>query len=730
MAQDADINEQFNDIVSDVTLSLPIHSFKEMIYGDHDPIPRPIPGLIEGYGTMIFGGPGIGKTTAVQDIAYHIGGARQLGNFDPPQDMPQDGPQRVLLVLAEDVAALTQQRHHQLVGPGEKINEDAKLDFVYGRGWNFQTLMARLDEATREKDPYGVVIVDYIQMLWMNKIGGEARDDYERRMWNLMYTVAWKFGVCFINLAHTNKAGAFAGSNQMLAAAESCYQLKRASEGEEDTAILECLKIRASPRTVDYPLSRSESGGWMFGAVETIGEMQKKGAAKDVLRVLREKGPQPLGHLVIFLDGLHTRSTIDRAIHRLREDGLVVRRQGRWALNPQAGDVRIAANPVCKGCGTFMMADYNNNGYHANCGPQETLPIQRDEEPEPTQETLPVMEEPTLEEGEPTVEELEATPDAEVANDEAVEYRSKEMPWGWKVMETSIEGCKGHPVLWYPVNRRQEAPLSLLSSRTNRTGYTEIEVSAEHRWTLEGWELRHVGGKPVLTAPEGTTGERVGIDRNGSFFSGLSAVKVAANLLLHTGPLEEYDKDNAGLYEVIVPEWAEKDVPHPMGRAGVAVGRKKLISAPTMELLSKLEKEGRMEHTVITDSWTGRSNSNLFRSVYEEAKEIRKNSFEIDPKEYEKKKGQLSRAVRSLYPTQTYSRFYRPDWHLAIRAEASKRLWHKAQQAVREHGAELVFLGNTDMAIFNTPDGNVPANYRIGTAFGEVKVVPSEKWGE
>ncbi|CAL9673577.1 hypothetical protein [Streptomyces sp. enrichment culture] len=56
------------------------------------------------------------------------------------------------------------------------------------------------------------------------------------------------------------------------------------------------------------------------------------------------------------------------------------------------------------------------------------------------------------------------------------------------------------------------------------------------------------------------------IDRNGSFPSACSAVPLAPNKLLHTGPLDAYDKAKAGIYLTDIPERTRTDMPHPLGR--------------------------------------------------------------------------------------------------------------------------------------------------------------------
>lgn len=687
-------------------------SHAELMATTWTPDPQLIPGFLEGFLVALFSPPGVGKTWLLQQAAYHVSGMTRLGHFEEPLE-----PVRSLLVLLEDSEHLTQSRADSM-----QVSDKGPVRYwIGGLGEvNRNKLETELIMAEAEGRPIGFVGIDHFSLFVDPRLSKDRADEHEEKQWSKLAALAKRYNVTILVLGHTNKAGIYAGSTKMLGSLGSAFGIEKGTEGD---AVLKCIKMRYSEHE-DYPMERGPRGAWQIGGV-SIAEATRRGVPRTIIEILRKEGPQSEADLCQHgqLADIK-RGTLRKALERLVKKDFVVERLGaKYVYMPTNGDIRAAVTiaekplPVCKQCGLQVHpAGDDGRGFH-NASDCYTKYQER---------TLPQQEEPR----EVTSIEEPETGGDEVADSEAVEYREKEMPWGWKVMETSIQGCKGHPVPWYPTNRRAGEPLSLLVSKSNRTGHTEVGVSCEHRWTLEGWQMRHVGGKQHFVVPEGAEKTLVGLDRNGSFFSSLSSVKVAANLLLHTGPLEAYDKVYAGLYLVKVPEWTEDDVPHPMGRAGVFPGATKLITTPTMELLSKLAESGRMEKTEILDSWTGRVNSNLFRSVYEEARQIREATYVDDPEEYQKKKGQLSRAVRSLYPTQTYSRFYRPDWHLAIRAESSKRLWHKAQQAVRQEGAQLVFLGNTDLAIFNTEDGQAPANYTVGTAFGEVKFAAEDKWGE
>jgi hypothetical protein len=219
------------------------------------------------------------------------------------------------------------------------------------------------------------------------------------------------------------------------------------------------------------------------------------------------------------------------------------------------------------------------------------------------------------------------------------------------------------------------------------------------------------------------------IDRNGSFPSACSSVPIAPNRLTHTGPLgvdQLARRTRAGLFEIVVPEWPEQDrTPHPLGRLA-DVGARVWITSPHMELLDKLAREGRMPLPDVLDSWTGLRNTSLFERYYRWAKLLREQTAGLDEETRAEAKRAISTAIRALWPKQARSPFWRPDWNVSIRAEASVRHWVTADRAVTA-GAHLLSLGNTDEAVFAVPAALeepklwVPAPYRIGANFGEVK---------
>ncbi|WP_406465018.1 hypothetical protein OH768_53760 [Streptomyces sp. NBC_01622] len=215
------------------------------------------------------------------------------------------------------------------------------------------------------------------------------------------------------------------------------------------------------------------------------------------------------------------------------------------------------------------------------------------------------------------------------------------------------------------------------------------------------------------------------IDRNGSYPSACSAVPLAPNKLLNTGPLDAFDKASAGIYLIDIPQWTRTDMPHPLGRI---IDRpdeqgRVWVTTPHIKQLARLVRE---EHLTamptIYDSWTGKANESLFKPFYEATRKARTELVEAGGEPYKAYKTRLSIALRLLWPKRQEQRspFWRPDWRMSMVAEASVRHWMAAFKAVQT-GHTLIALRNVDAAVFWTPEDTPPATYRIGTGFGEVK---------
>ncbi len=294
-----------------------------------------------------------------------------------------------------------------------------------------------------------------------------------------------------------------------------------------------------------------------------------------------------------------------------------------------------------------------------------------------------------------------------------------------RILKDAVARSKMHPIPVIRTEDRDSGPWPLISE----------DMDGEPRWVHPDILLTRVphikaNGKRVrrdqLEVP-GSFGEGVLclIDRNGSYPSACSAVPLAPNKLLHTGPLDAFDKTQAGIYLIDIPQWNRTDMPHPLGRI---IERpddqgRVWVTTPHIKQLEKLVREGHLASApTIHDSWTGKANESLFKPFYEATRKARTELVQAGGEPYKAYKTRLSIALRLLWPKRQEQRspFWRPDWRMSMVAEASVRHWSVAFKAVQE-GHTLLALRNVDAAVFWTPDGTPPSTYRIGTGFGEVK---------
>ncbi|WP_328834715.1 DnaB-like helicase C-terminal domain-containing protein [Streptomyces europaeiscabiei] len=294
-----------------------------------------------------------------------------------------------------------------------------------------------------------------------------------------------------------------------------------------------------------------------------------------------------------------------------------------------------------------------------------------------------------------------------------------------KLLKDAVGRSKMHPIRVIRIEERESGPWPLISE----------DMDGEPRWVHPDVTLTRVphikaNGKRVrrdkLDVPDSFgEGELCLIDRNGSYPSACSAVPLAPNKLMHTGPLEAFDKTKAGIYLIDIPQWTYPGMPHPLGRT---IDRpdeqvRVWVTTPHIKLLEKLVRDGHLDAMpTIHDSWTGKANESLFKPFYENARTARAELIQTGGDPYKAYKTRLSIALRLLWPKRQEQRspFWRPDWRMSMVAEAAVRHWMVAFKAVQE-GHRLLALRNVDAAVFWTPPGTPPATYKIGTGFGEVK---------
>ncbi|MFJ4633477.1 DnaB-like helicase C-terminal domain-containing protein [Streptomyces sp. NPDC088847] len=297
---------------------------------------------------------------------------------------------------------------------------------------------------------------------------------------------------------------------------------------------------------------------------------------------------------------------------------------------------------------------------------------------------------------------------------------------GLKILKASIDRSKMHPIRVIRNEDRTSAPWPLISEH----------MDGEPRWfhpDITATRVPYIrpNGKRVrrykLDVPPEAFGDGILclIDRNGSFPSACSAVPLAPNKLLHTGPLTAFDKASAGIYLIDIPEWDRTDMPHPLGRIRTLPDEdgRVWVTTPHVKLLERLVRDRHITTMpTIHDSWTGKANESLFKPFYEATRKARTELVQAGGEPYTAYKTRLSIALRLLWPKSEgqKSPFWRPDWRMSMVAEAAVRHWTVAFKAVQE-GHTLVALRSVDQAIFWTPPDTPPDTYRIGTGFGEVK---------
>ncbi|MFG3323571.1 DnaB-like helicase C-terminal domain-containing protein [Streptomyces sp. NPDC048171] len=294
-----------------------------------------------------------------------------------------------------------------------------------------------------------------------------------------------------------------------------------------------------------------------------------------------------------------------------------------------------------------------------------------------------------------------------------------------KLLKDAVTRSKMHPIKVIRIEDRASGPWPLISEH----------MDGEPRWTHPDVTSTRVpftrgNGKRVrrdqLQVPASYgDGLLCLIDRNGSYPSACSAVPLAPNKLLHTGRLEAFDKSQAGIYLIDIPQWTRTDMPHPLGRITDRPDKhgRVWVTTPHLKQLARLTRDGHLAAMPrIHDSWTGKANESLFKPFYEASRKARTELVETGGEPYKTYKTRLSIALRLLWPKRPEQRspFWRPDWRMSMVAEASVRHWTVAFKAVQE-GHTLLALRNVDAAVFWTPDDTPPTTYRIGTGFGEVK---------
>ncbi|MFE5809446.1 DUF927 domain-containing protein [Streptomyces sp. NPDC056491] len=250
------------------------------------------------------------------------------------------------------------------------------------------------------------------------------------------------------------------------------------------------------------------------------------------------------------------------------------------------------------------------------------------------------------------------------------------------------------------------------------------------------WELEDYDGDVVV------------MDRNGSWPTAVSSVRVVWGQMENTGAIEEVTGvPRPGYYKVRVWPWTEKDMPSPLGNE--TVGEERWITGTRMQLLVDLVSAGRWPDASASDSWTG---DPVRLSAWAHfVGECRRYALETHGREssaYDAVKEAFGQSMGLMYgslsgagaqTTRVWNcKTRRTDWVHAIKDQASATIWRTADKVRRlGDGMAPVALRNVDElvlpagALEAATAGERPA-LRLdesGTTFGTWKIKGTENWG-
>ncbi|MET7575564.1 DUF927 domain-containing protein [Streptomyces sp. NPDC005492] len=306
--------------------------------------------------------------------------------------------------------------------------------------------------------------------------------------------------------------------------------------------------------------------------------------------------------------------------------------------------------------------------------------------------------------------------------------------------DPEIGGSPGRLRLLFAMegNREQSGPFAPFLRRTSPRWQPERPAVIDAVRVMDGWswEREYEGEVTVM-------------DRNGSWPTAVSSVRVVHGEFEHTGAMEDVTGAPApGYYKVRVYPWTETDLPSPLGSE--TVGEERWITGTRMHLLADLAAAGRWPDASASDSWTG--TAVRLSSWAHLIGECRRYALETHGREsgaYEAAKEAFGQSMGLMYGSlddtagvtrrKWNCRSRRTDWVHAIKDQASATIWRTADK-VRQLGDGMapVSLRNVDElvlpagALAAATEGERPA-LRLddsGTQFGTWKVKGTEVWGD
>jgi hypothetical protein len=652
-----------------------------------------IPGFLSPGLTLLVAGPYVGKSFLCQQLEHLIAYGTPVGELRVEENA------RCLVIVYEGGQRRHQERSLRIspLGtlPGDATGPDP--DGTWGdremiwttRGYptehnTFAERLAQLDTDLRDFARYGrpirYVRVDTFARFRGPNALGENAYEFDYRTSSQLNDLGLRHDVAILAPHHSNKDSG-----------ESADWIQRASGSlglqAGANAMMYLQRVRGAYTGVlrvtsndgaeaEHAMSFDE-GIWSFDTTITLAEARHTKTPGDILRLLRDCGPLKLWQIAEDVEA--SPAAIKKALQRLREEGEVSQDRDIWSLTSDKSS-------------TIMDGDIGDVGDAEDVG--DTGDVEGTPLPAPRGESAGEQEE------------------------------DREFPRGpnpfTQHMKDSLKKSRMHPI---PNVRKTE--------REDESGPWPIAArrlsAGVHKWKAT----------PPADIGDLTRGWAVTIDRNGSYPSACSSVPVAPNVLKHNEVLgAALDPDRAGMYLIETEPWQDDRIGSPLGS-----NPDETLGWFTDTHLDQLIKLG--HPFMIIESWTGNRNTSLFEHFGIQVREARAATWQDVPEgdggpEYREVKRRSSQAIRQLYPRYTGSPFWRPDWWVAILAEANVRHWVKAWTAVDKHKELLLGLGGTDEATYWTdsqdPDW-VPAGYRViaphtEPKFGSVKIKKRETYTE
>lgn len=687
---------------------------------DHDlrrlllpPVIDVIDGLLSVGATLLYAPPGLGKTWLAGAVEHHLAYGSPLKGWDPPETL-----HRCLVVDAESDLQLAQERSFALtrhlptdgapgsdepIGPAPHgikfgLDDQGMLGAPGTTGVErFAYLRSELELARAEGNPFRYVRIDTMRIF----CGGRPRG-FDIAEWDNMWAVnfnrlALEFDAAIVLLHHTNKAMEYSGSTGIGGGVTTVMSLAKNPENEYEI-VLKSEKVRRG-RPFEYALIANDEGVPQFTDTISPAQAGSAGTNRAVIDALTAR-PRTMAELCRTLYDL-PKSTVRRCVQRLQrtEPFPIVRYyKGQYEVTqahthspapaPAAAEPEIVS--FCDVCHDRLIKIRPEQRVHPTCAPHPIPGPEPTPEPEPEPDTAPT-------------------------------------PGKWNAfteLKDSIERSRLHPIRFIPLAERETGIWPMFTALNAAGGHVAEGYTGEHRWRLPINNVNRLPDDHLVAV----------LDKSGSYPAACSSTVVAPNRLRHVGPLDNY-QGLAGMFGIQPFAWTDPRIGHPLGPIGDDMDAPIWwISTPHLHLLRRLSSGWStssrpalrgpvIDPPIVLDAWCGNSQGNLFAqfstSVRDERDRVRG-----DTDAYIAVKRSSSQALRSLW-SQTRSPFWRPDWSIAIRAEAAVRLWAAAYTSVLL-GETLLALKSVDESWFLAPAGADacwwPEGYTISASgFGGVK---------